>query len=197
MTQQHQSIHINLPAWLNEYTQSYTLSTNLNKRMDFVITASKKNIEMKTGGPFAAAIFEIGTGKLISLGLNLVENQRLSILHAEILAIALAQQALNTYDLDSNPETKYELITSTEPCAMCLGAIPWSGVQRVVTGASSSTAEEIGFDEGAKPGNWQQALETRKIEVITQTQQESAEQVLKQYGFEGGLIYNSNKGKRM
>jgi len=195
MTQKNQAIHINLPAWLSEHIQSYSQSTKLNKRMDFVIAASKKNIEMKTGGPFAAAIFEIGSGKLISLGLNLVESQRLSILHAEILAISLAQQALKTYNLDSNPEIKYELLTSTEPCAMCLGAIPWSGVQRVVTGASSSIAEAIGFDEGAKPGDWKKALEARKIEVITQIQQASAEQVLKQYSLAGGLIYNSNKEK--
>jgi hypothetical protein len=33
---------------------------------------------------------------------------------------------------------------------MCFGAIPWSGRRRLVSGARSSDAEDIGFDEGPK-----------------------------------------------
>ena len=41
-----------------------------------------------------------------------------------------------------------EMVASTQPCAMCLGATPWSGIRRLVCGARDEDAEEIGFDEG-------------------------------------------------
>ena len=37
----------------------------------------------------------------------------------------------------------YTLYTSTEPCAMCAGAIFWSGIGRVVFALSSATLGEI------------------------------------------------------
>ena len=42
----------------------------------------------------------------------------------------------------------FELFTSCEPCAMCLGASLWSGVKRMVCGATKDDAQAIGFDEG-------------------------------------------------
>jgi tRNA(Arg) A34 adenosine deaminase TadA len=39
------------------------------------------------------------------------------------------------------------LYTSTEPCAMCAGAIYWSGIGRVVYALSSETLQEIANDE--------------------------------------------------
>lgn len=39
------------------------------------------------------------------------------------------------------------LYTSTEPCAMCAGAIYWSGIGRVVYALSSETLQEIVNDE--------------------------------------------------
>ena len=71
-----------------------------------------------------------------------------------MVAIALAQQAIGSYDLGGEGRPIHELVTSTEPCAMCLGAIPWSGVRRVLCGARGEDACEIGFDEGAKPADW-------------------------------------------
>jgi len=84
----------------------------------------------------AAAIFESESGRLVSLGgVNLVTSEGLSILHAETLALALAQHKPGTYDLGRYDLPAHELVTVTEPSAMCLGAIPWSGVRRLITGA--------------------------------------------------------------
>lgn len=182
------SLEIQLPNWLSEYRASYQISESLSERMKFVIAASQRNINKDTGGPFAAGVFETESGKLISLGVNLVTSQGLSILHAEILAISLAQQQLGSYEL-AKSEHRLELLTSTEPCAMCLGAIPWSGIHRVVCAATGKDAEAIGFDEGDKPNAWKAGLEKRKIEVITGVCRDEAKAVLNSYANKNGHIY--------
>jgi len=121
-------------------------------------------------------------------GVNLVESLGCSLFHAEIVAIAMAQKAAGTYDLAAAGAC--ELVTSVEPCAMCLGAVGWSGVKRVVCGARGAAAEAIGFDEGHKPTDWVSGLQRRGIEVVRDVLAEQAAVVLRQYAAAGGLIYN-------
>jgi tRNA(Arg) A34 adenosine deaminase TadA len=115
----------------------------------------------------------------------------MSFLHAEIVALAVAQRKLGCYDLGEVSATGYELVSSTEPCAMCLGAIPWSGVRRVVTAARDEDARAIGFDEGAKPENWIQSLNSRGINVIADIEREAARSILQLYSVQEGHIYNA------
>jgi tRNA(Arg) A34 adenosine deaminase TadA len=187
-------INICLPEWLTEYQQQYHPSLLLEEQMAFVIEASRLNISHQTGGPFAAAVFEIDSGKLVSLGVNMVTTQGLSVLHGEIVALMLAQRQRGNYDLGEKSQPALSLVTSTEPCAMCFGAIPWSGVKKLVTGASDQDARLIGFDEGPKLANWQQALMERGIKVVTDVLSEQACQVLDDYQKQGGHIYNSREG---
>ena len=191
MHHQPNSIEFLLPVWLDEFMQKYTTSSDFNDRMSFVIEASRRNIQEKTGGPFAAAVFEKETGVLVALGVNLVTTQGLSFLHAEMVALTLAQRKLGTYDLGASDMPSHELITCSEPCAMCYGAIPWSGVRRVIIGARDTDVRRIGFDEGPKIPHWQEELEKRGIEVITGIQQDDASRVLAEYVEQGGLIYNA------
>lgn len=191
MFKQPSSIQFSLPEWLSEFLKDYSIVQDVEDRMSFVIEASRRNISEKTGGPFAAAIFEVETGKLISLGVNLVTTEGLSILHAEIVAIAIAQNKLGTFDLGGEGIVKHELVTSAEPCAMCFGAIPWSGVRRVITGATDFDARSIGFDEGPKVKDWQSALQERGIEVVTEIKRDDARRVLNEYLKQNGKIYNS------
>jgi len=193
MFSQPENLCIALPAWVNVFAASYVTTTNLSSRMKFVISAAARNVQENTGGPFAAAIFEIATGTLVSLGVNLVTTEKLSILHAEIVAIAVAQRVLGTYDLGALGMPDHELITSVEPCAMCLGAIPWSGVRHVATAALSVDARAIGFDEGPKTSDWVNALASRGIEVSSGVERESARQVLQGYIANGGHLYNSRE----
>lgn len=182
---------LRLPDWLRELATGRELAFDTAEaRMRFVIELAGQNIEQNTGGPFAAAIFETGTGRLIAPGVNRVEPLNCSIAHAEMVAIALAQQAVGSYDLGVNGAV-CELVTSTEPCAMCLGAIPWSGVRRVLCGARGEDACAIGFDEGAKPTDWVAALQSRRIEVIRDLCRAEAQAVLQQYHTRGGPIYNA------
>ena len=191
MFKQPDSIQYSLPDWISEFTANVSFINNVEERMSFVIEASNRNAIENTGGPFAAAIFEIESGKLISLGVNLVITQGSSILHAEMVAIAVAQKKIGTYDLGGIGIARHELVTSTEPCAMCFGAILWSGVHQVVTAARDCDARSIGFDEGPKGKDWRKALADRKINVISDIKRDKARKVLDKYFQAGGRIYNA------
>jgi tRNA(Arg) A34 adenosine deaminase TadA len=182
-----------LPSWIKKFLSAEKIILpNIEDRMRLAIKLSDLNITEKTGGPFGAAVFD-DKGQLISAGVNLVESSQCSILHAEMVAIALAQRALNRFDLSDGGKLKYELIATTEPCAMCYGAIPWSGVSSLVCGARDEDARAIGFDEGPKLKNWKEELEKRNIAVRCDCLREEAKSVLKKYSLLGGNIYNSGK----
>ena len=186
-------LELNLPHWIiTELANANSRFETIDKRMLFVINLAHLNVIKGTGGPFGAAIFNYSSGELISAGVNQVLNSNCSIAHAEMLAISLAQKKFNTFDLGSDCVPKCELVTSTAPCAMCLGAIPWSGVKRVVCGARDEDARRIGFDEGAKVTNWIEELQKRGIEVATDICRDQAKAVLDLYHDRGGLVYNSN-----
>ncbi len=179
-----------LPKWVEPMLQpGGPVFETQRSRMEFVIDLARRNIEYRTGGPFGAAVFEGDSGRLISVGVNLVTSSHCSMAHAEMVAISLAQQTLRRFDLGRDGGL-YELATSTEPCAMCLGAIPWSGVRRVVCGARGKDACEIGFDEGTKPRNWAASLRRRGIAVVRDVLRPQARSVLREYAESGGLIYN-------
>ncbi len=186
---------LRLPKWLRQFwiAQARPFDT-VEVKMRFVIELAGQNIERQTGGPFGAAIFDADSGRLIAPGVNIVEPSNCSIAHAEMVAIALAQQAIGSYDLGAG-EMFCELVTSTEPCAMCLGAIPWSGVRRVLCGARGEDACAIGFDEGAKPADWVGALQGRQIEVVQDLCRTEAQAVLQHYRTISGRIYNAQRGR--
>jgi tRNA(Arg) A34 adenosine deaminase TadA len=186
------TITVTLPPWVAEFLGAGVLiCRSVEERMQLVIALSRLNILHDTGGPFGAAVFESESGRLVAAGVNLVVSGRCSVLHAEMVALMLAQQVLRTYDLGAPGIPACELMTSVEPCAMCLGAVPWSGVRRLVCGARGEDAEAIGFDEGTKPEGWGGELERRGIEVIRDCCRDEAVTVLREYGDAGGVIYNS------
>jgi tRNA(Arg) A34 adenosine deaminase TadA len=186
-------ITFTLPEWLAEYEECWKPSVLAEERMRFVIGASERNVREGTGGPFAAAVFVHESGDLVALGVNLVVSRQSSVLHAEMVALMLAQQRLRTFDLGVAGMPSHDLVTSCEPCAMCMGAIPWSGVRYLVVGAAGGDAGSIGFDEGAKPENWCRELESRGIRVQTGVCRKEACEVLKLYRQTGGCIYNPKK----
>ncbi len=185
------TIKFSLPGWIPDFLRGVTVVANTADRMRLVIEAARRNVAAGTGGPFAAAVFESGSGRLISLGVNLVTSQNMSVLHAEMVAIMAAQRALGTWDLGATGLPTHELVTSAEPCAMCFGAIPWSGVRRVVSGATDADARAIGFDEGPKVADWCHALEDRGIAVLSNVLRDEARAVLIDYAARSGVIYNS------
>ena len=163
--------------------------------MDLVTTLAQLNIQHGTGGPFGAGVFRRDTCHLVAPGINLVLSSRSSVAHAEMVAIMLAQQAIKSHDLGGPDQPPHELVTSCEPCAMCLGAISWSGVQHLACGARGSDAEALGFDEGPKPNNWPFALEQRGLTVSLGIGRKRATEILQHYVSHGGTVYNGRQNK--
>ena len=188
-------VSLRLPDWVGELVsggdQAYP---TVEDRMRFAVELSRLNVRNGTGGPFGAAVFERETGRLLAPGVNLVVGSGCSVFHAEMVAIMVAQKVLGTFDLGGENLPDYELVASTEPCAMCLGATPWSGVRGLVCGARDEDARAVGFDEGAKMSEWVGSLEDRGISVRRSVLREEAVSVLREYAERGGEIYNSRRG---
>jgi len=181
---------IELPDWVNAcIPPPETVFHTVENRMELAITLAANNI-INNGGPFGAAVFEQYSGRLLAPGVNLVLQTNCSVVHAELVAIMLAQQKVANFDLGAEGLPDYELVSTTEPCAMCLGAIPWSGIKSLVCGARDEDARSIGFDEGDKPDNWPQKLQVRSISVKRDIMRGKAKAVLQQYVDAGGIIYN-------
>ncbi len=69
-------------------------------------------------------------GKRIAGGYNRREEEQNAILHAEIVAISGACEALGSWRLDG-----CDLFVTLEPCPMCAGAIINARITRVIFGA--------------------------------------------------------------
>lgn len=186
---------LELPVWIADYLgqQPETYPTP-DARMELVIKLAQLNIQYGTGGPFGAGVFRLDTQQLVAPGVNLVLSSKSSMAHAEIVAMMMAQQIVGSHNLGAIGLPTHELVTSCEPCSMCLGAISWSGVRQIVCGARGSDAEAVGFDEGPKPANWIMELEQRGIAVTMDIERASASSVLRQYVQNGGEVYNGRKG---
>lgn len=184
-------IVLSLPDWVADFLPpSDRLYASAEERMDLVLELARRNCRQKTGGPFAAAVFELDSGRLLAVGLNLVVNAGCSVAHAELIALMLAQQRLGSFTLNAPGLPACDLVSSTEPCAMCLGALPWAGIRRLVCGARDEDARAIGFDEGDKPADWVRLLERRHITVLRDVRREASRRILADYVRSGGPIYN-------
>lgn len=181
---------VRLPSWVAEVAAPDARYATPEAMMALAVRLSRENVRRGTGGPFGAAVFALTTGRLVAAGVNLVTTECASWAHAEMVALALAQQTLGTYDLGAEGIAPCALATSAEPCAMCLGAVPWSGVRQLYCGARDADVRAIGFDEGHKPPDWVSALEARGIAVQQDILRDEAVAALRAYVDGGGAIYN-------
>ena len=139
---------LDLPQWSLGYFNSHSSFDSDASKMSAAIYLSRLNVSHETGTPFAATIVNRADNKLVSIGVNSVLRLNNCALHGETMAIMMANAALESCSLKMENGPGYELFTSCEPCAMCLGAIFWSGVTRVVWAATRDDAERLGYDEG-------------------------------------------------
>ncbi len=91
-------------------------------------------------GPFGAVV--VHNGEVVGQGLNQVVQNQDPTAHAEVLAIRNAARRLGTHILDD-----CAIYCSCEPCPMCLSAIYWARIPRVVFASSGEDAEAVGFDD--------------------------------------------------
>lgn len=99
-------------------------------------TTSVKN----GGGPFGALIAK--DGEIVAIGNNNVTSHLDPTAHGEVTAIRAACQKLGTFSLEG-----CVLVTSCEPCPMCLSSALWARVDRIIFAADRDDAAVAGFDD--------------------------------------------------
>ncbi len=183
------TLSIALPDWVDavvDWKRSYATDEG---RMRLAISLAAENVARGAGGPFGAIVVEEETGRLVSVGTNRVVPENNSILHAEVLACMLAQRRVGSYTLGAPGLPAHTLVSSCDPCAMCLGAALWSGVRRLVCGATRDDAMKAHFDEGPVFPESYRYLEDKGITIVHGVLREEARAVLERYAA-SGEIYN-------
>lgn len=183
-------VHVDYPSWVDGIVDWNGHYGTDEEKMRLAISVARQNVLASTGGPFGAAVFESGTGRLVSVGMNSVVRLNNSTLHAEMLAFMTAQARLGSYTLAGADMPAHELFSSCEPCAMCLGATLWSGVKRLACGATREDVERLKFDEGPVFPASYRYLDERGIQVVRHVLREEAREVLSLYRDMSGPIYN-------
>jgi tRNA(Arg) A34 adenosine deaminase TadA len=186
----HPRVLVEYPDWVDQVIDWDSVYHNDEDRMRLAIAVARENVDRGTGGPFGAAVFESDSGRLVSVGMNSVVRLNNCTLHGEMVAFMMAQQKVGSFTLKSPALPRHELYTSCEPCAMCLGTTLWSGVQRVVYGATREDATILNFEEGPVFPESYKYLEDRGIEIVRNVLRDDARAVLELYRSRSGKIYN-------
>jgi len=184
-------ISLTLPDWVEDFVRQAGPCVTDADRMRLAIALSRRNVEHGTGGPFGAAVFDHAAAYPLAVGVNRVEPLANACAHAEVIALMAAQSRAGAYTLRQAGAPRRELFTSCAPCAMCLGAALWSGVTRIVCGATREDAMALGFDEGPVFAASWHYLQARGIEVVHGLLAGEARAVLDDYVARGGRIYNA------
>lgn len=187
---------LSLPDWaIAEMKELPDVMSTLEERMAAVIRFSRLNFEKGTGGPFAAGVFERDTGKMVVIGVNRVMPSHCSSAHAEVMTLSMAQKMLGTHDLGGPDMPAYQLVVNWRPCAMCYGAVIWSGIRSLVIAGSGPELEEItGFDEGPIHPQWDEELAKRGISLTNNVLREEAIVVYRAFAASGHFVYNGRSG---
>jgi len=119
-------------------------------------TAIELTARARTNGnqPFGALLVD-ADGSVVLEAENTALTERDCTAHAEL---NLVRAASRQFDMELLRHAT--LYTSTEPCAMCAGAIFWAGIGRVVYALSSETLRTIVRDES---GAWTLAVSCRDV----------------------------------
>jgi tRNA(Arg) A34 adenosine deaminase TadA len=81
-------------------------------------------------------------GRVLAEATNRVTRANDPTAHAEIEAVRAACRELGTFRLEG-----CTVYASCEPCPMCLGALYWARIERLVFAASRADAAAAGFDD--------------------------------------------------
>jgi guanine deaminase len=124
--------------------------------MKRAIELSRMNMQAGAGGPFGAVV--VKDGKIVGEGWNQVTSSNDPTAHAEVVAIRNACRTLDTFKLSG-----CTIYTSCEPCPMCLAAIYWARLDRIVYANTHTDAAAIGFDDAFLYRELNLPLERRQV----------------------------------
>jgi tRNA(Arg) A34 adenosine deaminase TadA len=200
MTEIVKQYHVALPAWIDEELAELPAEVaEPEDRMRLLHRLADRNWREGNGGPFAALVAERDTGRIVSIGVNVVLASGVSSAHAEVVALGLAQAAIGGWDLGGAGLPAHELVVNWRPCIQCYGAAMWSGVRRLVIAGDGPELEEITtFDEGPLGADWVAQFEARGIEVVRDVLRDEALEVFRAYrkavDTDGLVVYNARAG---
>lgn len=120
--------------------------------------AESKSADGKNG-PFGAVI--VVDNKVIGEGWNKVVENNDPTAHAEIIAIRNACKTINSFSLKNGV-----IYSSCEPCPMCLAAIYWARLDKIVFAATKEDAKQAGFDDSFIYDEIGKMWTKRKIKMI-------------------------------
>ena len=192
--------HVALPAWIDdELADVPAVIPDREGRMRLVHRLADRNWREGNGGPFAALVAEQDSGRIISVGVNVVLTSGVSSAHAEVVALGLAQTATGGWDLGGEGVPAHELVVNWRPCVQCYGATMWSGVRALVVAGEGPDLEEITtFDEGPLGADWAEQFEARGIKVVRDVLRDEALAVFRRYrdavDVGGVTVYNARGG---
>lgn len=104
------------------------------------IELARETMRKGRGGPFGAVI--VRAGQIIGEGANCVLGNNDPTAHAEVQAIRDASARLRNFVLAGSV-----IYASSEPCPMCLAAIFWARIGRIVYANDRGVAAAVGFDD--------------------------------------------------
>src|SRR4029453_16292657 len=115
----------------------------------------------------------------------------LSSVHAEVMALSLAQRRVGRWDLGADG-ADLELVVNWGPGVMCYGATMWSGVRSLAIAGEGAEVEELtGFDEGPMPADWAGEFERRGIRGSVGVGHDDAIEVFRAFGASDAVVYNA------
>ncbi len=109
--------------------------------------------------PFGALL--VKNGEVVLTAVNTVHSNRDVTQHAELNLVSQAGRLLGYKALST-----CTLYTSTEPCAMCTGAIFWAGISTLVYGCSAKSLGQIAGNTFIVPSRQLLARATRSVTVV-------------------------------
>ena len=188
---------LSLPRWVAaRCAELPEIFATAEKRMGLILELARRNALEESGGPFAAGVFEYDTGRLVAVGVNRVVPANCSSAHAEVMALSLAQKRLQAYDLGGPVQPVFELVVNWRPCAMCFGAVLWSGIRRLTIAGSGPELEALtGFDEGPMHRQWRTELAKRSITLTEGVLRRQAVDLFRWFGASGLVVYNARQGQ--
>ena len=144
---------------------------NDEKFIDIAIELSKKAFY-----PYGAII--VKDGQIIGRSDVDVPVSKTGFSHAELRAIEDAMQLLGGH-LCAEGGKGCTIYSSCEPCAMCMGAILYTGIERLVYGATLEDSKECVNDILAHAEDVANVCKNRKIEIVSEVERDEAIKVLK------------------
>lgn len=158
------------------------MSEKLTHPMHLAIESALAGIKEKEGGPFGACI--VRNNEVIAVAHNTVLRDCDPTCHAEMNAIRLATQKLNTIELKD-----CDIYSTAEPCPMCLAAIYWARINKIYVSVDKSVAAKYGFDDDFFYQQIGMPHDKRHVPCEMGMLKEESEEVFQSWQKMGGRIY--------